>query len=66
MNFTILAHAQDMATDFAINTGDKWGWDEPLGLSVFLVGLTLTLYLLALTIKTLASIDPEMKTKKRK
>ena len=45
---------------------NNWGWGEPLGIAAFLVGITLTLFLLAMTIKTLASIDPDMKNKKRK
>jgi hypothetical protein len=43
---------------------NKWGWGEPLGTVVFVVGIALTLFLLAATIKTLASIDPEQKKRK--
>lgn len=67
MNLNVFAHGgADLMTDLSTDTTDKWSWGEPLGLAVFMVGVTLTLYLLALTIKTLASIDPEQKNKKSK
>jgi hypothetical protein len=50
----ILAHAG----------ASQWDWGQPLGIVAFVVGIALTLFLLALTIKTLASIDPEQKKRK--
>lgn len=41
-----------------------WDWGQPLGTVVFAAGVALTLFLLAATIKTLASIDPEQKKRK--
>lgn len=41
-----------------------WDWGQPLGVVAFIAGIALTLFLLALTIKTLASIDPEQKKRK--
>jgi hypothetical protein len=34
-----------------------WEWNSPIALSIFLVGLALTLALLSWTVKTLSSID---------
>jgi hypothetical protein len=34
-----------------------WEWNSPIALSIFIVGLTLSLLLLSLAIKTMASID---------
>jgi len=56
MVLPVIAHTDKVA--------DKWDWGQPLGLVVFAVGLALTLFLLAVTIKTLASIDPDQKKRK--
>lgn len=34
-----------------------WEWNSPIALSIFIVGLTLSLLLLSWTVKTIASID---------
>jgi high-affinity K+ transport system ATPase subunit B len=42
-----------------------WEWNSPIALSIFIVGLTLSLLILSLTIKTMASIDaPEDRRRK--
>jgi len=53
----LIAHA-------ATNVKNTWDWGQPLGMVAFAVGVALTLLLLAMTIKTLASIDPEQKKRK--
>ena len=49
---------------FAHGTSNMWDWGQPLGVIAFIAGIALTLFLLAATIKTLASIDPEQKKRK--
>lgn len=44
---------------------NQWDWGQPLGVIAFVVGIALTLFLLAATIKTLASIDPEQNKRKK-
>lgn len=53
MNLSVFAHSAP-----AVNV---WDWGEPLGLAVFGVGIGLTLFLVALTLKTLASIEDKKK-----
>ncbi len=57
MNGSIIAHGQAKAAN-------PWSWGEPLGIVAFIVGIALAVFLLAATIKTLASIDPEQKKRK--
>ena len=54
MDLSTLAHTEK----------SMWDWSQPLGLVAFIAGIALTLFLLAATIKTLASIDPEQKKRK--
>lgn len=56
MDLSVIAHADKVTTN--------WDWGQPLGIVAFAVGTALTLFLLAATIKTLASIDPEQKKRK--
>ncbi len=55
MNLSTLAHADKAGT---------WDWGQPLGIVAFAVGVALTLFLLASTIKTLSSVDAEQKKRK--
>ncbi len=59
MNLSTFAHSEFTRTDTS-----KWDWGQPLGIVAFAVGIALTLFLLAATIKTLASIDAQQKKRK--
>lgn len=52
------------SSTFAHAATNMWDWSHPLGIIAFIVGIALTLFLLAATIKTLASIDPDQKKRK--
>jgi hypothetical protein len=56
MGISTFAHAAE--------TTSSWDWGQPLGITIFIVGIALTLYLLAITIKALASMDPDQKKRK--
>jgi len=56
MNLSLFAHAETSA----------WGWGQPLGVVAFVAGIALVLFLLAATIKMLASIDAEQKKQKKR
>ncbi len=58
MNVSVLAHASETNVNI-------WEWGQPLGIVTLMVGVALTVFLLAATIKTLASIDPEQKKRKK-
>lgn len=62
-NVTYKEEIMDLST-FAHAETSKWDWGQPLGIVAFVVGVALTLFLLAVTIKTLASIDAEQKKRK--
>lgn len=53
-----------LASTEHLTAKDAWDWSSPIGLGVFIVGVALTLALLAWTIKTLAAIDKEQSKRK--
>lgn len=42
-----------------------WDWSQPLGLGAFILGMALVLLVLAMTLKTLATIPPGADRRRR-